>query len=163
MSTTTEGILRLEEVPRGSTIWDLASQNIDIIFKHAFWEIRNGNSAKFWDEAWQQRERMIEFQGLQNMCQKAKAEGLNYGSEYWKEESQGETLRTWKKPKEWDSHIDLEQRDIFVRETKSRRITIRTSLDILWWGRSTKGTSTIREAYYLTIQQQHDENSPMWK
>lgn len=51
MPTTTEGILTPEEVPRGSRIWDRASQNRDIIFKHAFWEIGNGNSAKFWDEA----------------------------------------------------------------------------------------------------------------
>ena len=53
MPTTAEGILRLEEAPRGSTIWDLASENRDIIGKHAFWEIRNGNITKFWEEAWQ--------------------------------------------------------------------------------------------------------------
>jgi len=36
MPTTTKTIPRLEEVPRGSTIWDLASQNREIIGKHAF-------------------------------------------------------------------------------------------------------------------------------
>lgn len=51
MPTNTEDLLGLEEAPRGSTIWNLASQNRDIISKHAFWELRNGNSAKFWDEA----------------------------------------------------------------------------------------------------------------
>lgn len=55
MPTTIEGILRLEEVPRGSTIWDLASQNRDIIGRHAFWEIRNRSIDKFWEDAWQQR------------------------------------------------------------------------------------------------------------
>lgn len=46
---------------------------------------------------------------------------------------------------------------------ESRRITIRTSPDILWSGKSTKETFMIREVYYLTIQQEHDENAPVWK
>jgi len=36
MPLTTECILRSEEVPKGSSIWDLASQNRDIIGKYAF-------------------------------------------------------------------------------------------------------------------------------
>jgi len=58
MPTTIEEILRLEETPRGSTISNLASQNRDIISKHAFWETQNGNSTKFWEETWQEREKM---------------------------------------------------------------------------------------------------------
>jgi len=40
--TATEEILRKEEMPKGSAIWELACQNRDIIREHAFWEIRNG-------------------------------------------------------------------------------------------------------------------------
>ena len=53
MPRTTEEILRLEETPKGSTIWDLASQNRDLINNHTFWEIRGGREARFWDEKWQ--------------------------------------------------------------------------------------------------------------
>jgi len=45
---------------------------------------------------------------LQNTYQKAKAKGLNYVSDYWKEERQDETWRVWKKPNEWDININPE-------------------------------------------------------
>ena len=45
MPSTTKGILRVEEVPKGSSIWDLASQNRELINKFAFWEIRSGSIA----------------------------------------------------------------------------------------------------------------------
>ena len=47
-------ILRQRETPKGSTIWDLARQNRDLVEKHTFWEIRGGEEAKFWEDKWQQ-------------------------------------------------------------------------------------------------------------
>lgn len=47
MPITMEGILKLEETPKGSTIWELASQNRNIINNYAFWEIRGGSIARF--------------------------------------------------------------------------------------------------------------------
>jgi len=47
MPTATEQILRKEEMPKGSAIWELTCQNRDIITEHAFWEIRNGRKTKF--------------------------------------------------------------------------------------------------------------------
>lgn len=76
MPSTSEGILRLEETPKVSTIWELASQNRDIINNYAFWEIRGGNTTRFWEEAWQQRDRMVSIQALQSTYQKAVMEGL---------------------------------------------------------------------------------------
>jgi hypothetical protein len=35
----------------GSSIWNTTWQNRDLIQKHAFWEIRNGESAKFWPDS----------------------------------------------------------------------------------------------------------------
>lgn len=52
MPTKPEEILRISDTPKGLTIWNLASQNKEIITKHAFWEIRDGSSARFWEEAW---------------------------------------------------------------------------------------------------------------
>ena len=60
MRTTAEEIMRKDVMPKGFTIWELACQNRDIINRHVFWEIRNGRTTKFWEEAWQQRGRMVE-------------------------------------------------------------------------------------------------------
>lgn len=41
MPTRPQEISRLREALKGSTIWNLASQNRELISKHAFWEIRS--------------------------------------------------------------------------------------------------------------------------
>lgn len=70
MPNTTEGIYQLNETPKGSTIWDLARQNRDIVERNAFWEIRGGGEAKFFDEKWQQRGKMSRIQKIQNIQEK---------------------------------------------------------------------------------------------
>eukprot|EP00253_Pinus_taeda_P024757 PITA_24757 len=45
-------ILRQRETPKGSTIWDLARQNRDIVENHIFWEIRGRGEANFSEEKW---------------------------------------------------------------------------------------------------------------
>lgn len=67
MPNITEDILRLKETPKGSTIWDLAWQNRDIVEIHAFWEIRGGEEANFWEERWQQKERMNIIQNVHQL------------------------------------------------------------------------------------------------
>jgi len=67
MPESTAGKLRIEEVPKGSSIWELASQNRDVVNKHAFWEIRGGGNAKFWEDGWQQKDKMAEIQTLQEI------------------------------------------------------------------------------------------------
>jgi len=47
MSASTAERLRAEGIPKGSSIWELASQNRHIVNNHAFWEIREGSSARF--------------------------------------------------------------------------------------------------------------------
>jgi len=53
MPETVEGRLRIEEIPKGSSIWELVSQNRDMVNDHDFWEIHGGSSSRFWDEGWQ--------------------------------------------------------------------------------------------------------------
>jgi len=67
MPTMTAGIHRIEETPKGSTIWELASQSRNIINNYAFWEIRGGGIAIFWEEEWQQRNKLDIIRALQNI------------------------------------------------------------------------------------------------
>jgi len=56
MARSPEGKLRSQSEKKGSTIWNLARSNRDLVREHSFWEMREGDKAKFWQEAWQQRE-----------------------------------------------------------------------------------------------------------
>eukprot|EP00253_Pinus_taeda_P031603 PITA_31603 len=163
MPRTTEEILRVEETPKGSSIWNLASQNRSIINRHAFWEIRGGRNARFWEEGWQQRDRLVNIQTLQNIQQKALREGRKYVKYYWREgESEG-IWRKWRKLEEWMENINQDQQKEYEKEAKSRKIKVRNGEDILRWGKSMKGSFTVKEAYYLIGVQERMEINPEWK
>lgn len=38
----------------GSLIWNSTKQNRNLIQHHNFWEVKNGNTARFWEDSWQQ-------------------------------------------------------------------------------------------------------------
>jgi len=135
MPKTMEEILRLEETPKGSTIWDLVSQNRDLINNHTFWEIRGGRNARFWAEKWQQREKLINIQTLQNIQQNALREDRKYVKDYWKEGEMDGIWRKWKKPEEWDENINQEQQRTYLKEVESRKTKVRIGEDILRWGK----------------------------
>jgi hypothetical protein len=42
----------------GSAIWNLTWRNKTWIHKHIFWEVRNGKTTRFWEDAWQREPRM---------------------------------------------------------------------------------------------------------
>lgn len=44
----------MSEVSIGSLIWNLAKQHRSLIQQHNFWEVKNGNTARFWEDSWQQ-------------------------------------------------------------------------------------------------------------
>lgn len=46
--------IRMSGVGMGSVIWNSAKQHKSLIQHHIFWEIKNGNTARFWEDSWQQ-------------------------------------------------------------------------------------------------------------
>jgi hypothetical protein len=52
-TTQLDQLIRHNIKIQGSNIWNIAWQNKDMIQKHAFWEICNGDSARFWQDSWQ--------------------------------------------------------------------------------------------------------------
>eukprot|EP00253_Pinus_taeda_P025949 PITA_25949 len=129
---TTEEILRVEETPKGSSIWNLASQNRSIVNRHAFWEIRGGRNARFWEEGWQQRDKPGNIQTLQNIQQKALREGCKYVKDYWREGVSEGIWRKWRKPEEWMENINQEQQKEYEKEVESRKIKERMEVNLEW-------------------------------
>ena len=46
-------------IQKGSGIWNLVATNRHLIRIHSFWEVRDGNLAGFWEDSWQQREKLF--------------------------------------------------------------------------------------------------------
>lgn len=108
MPDSTEGHIRIDEVLRGSQMWELASSNREIVRNLAFWEIRDGRSAWFWEEGWQQWDHMNHIPTLHIVQQRAQRAGLQYVRDYWKNETENDIWRVWKRPEELDETISQE-------------------------------------------------------
>ena len=49
-----EELIRISEVSMGSLIWNSAKQHRNLIQQNSFWEVKNGNTERFWEDSWQQ-------------------------------------------------------------------------------------------------------------
>eukprot|EP00253_Pinus_taeda_P018458 PITA_18458 len=163
MPLTPEEILREQDMPRGSDIWNLSIQSRDLIDIHIFWEIRGGQIARFWDEAWQQREKMLNLQGMQEIYRTGMDRNLITVKDYWTEERGNEEWREWKPLEEWKRNATEDQKTTFGKEIDSRKIKKREGRDILRWGKEMKGIFTIKEAYKVKTQQDQGEEEKKWK
>ena len=52
-------LIRMQENPEGSPIWNLARKNRHIVQENSFWEIRDGDLALFWEDKWQQESILV--------------------------------------------------------------------------------------------------------
>jgi len=88
--------------------------------------------------------------------------GLILVKDYWKEGRENEEWREWKTIPEWNRNSMEEQKIMFSKELESQKIKNRGGTDILRWGKETKGTFTIKEAYNIKIQQDQREEEQKW-
>ena len=59
MPATIVGNLEIDVIPKGSNIWNFAVTNRDLIHQHSFWEVRGRKTTLFWEDSWQQREKLF--------------------------------------------------------------------------------------------------------
>eukprot|EP00253_Pinus_taeda_P015705 PITA_15705 len=163
MPLSPEGILRDQNIPRGSDIWNLSLQSRDLVDNHIFWEIRGGEIAGFWDEDWQQRGKMMNLQGMQEIHRTGVDRGLLTVKDYWNAVPGNEEWREWKPLEEWKRNATEEQIIAYRKETDSRKIKKRDGRDILRWGKETKGIFSIQEAYKLKTHNDPGEEEQKWK
>jgi exonuclease III len=160
-------LVRFNEQMPGSNIWTTAWRNRPLIQQHAFWEIRNGESALFWKDSWQQLpplEDMVSLQPIKLILQQSIH---NTVKDFWLPAPERQPWRQWK-----NNAIDLQIRENLDLKPwqecmHSRKIPAREGSDILRWGHTTSGTFSVKEAYHLqghTSSQGHDSIwSKVWQ
>ena len=76
-------LIRFNEQRQGSNIWNTAWRNRSLIQQHAFWEIRNGESALFWQDSWQQLPPLAETESLHPLKRKLQQYDLQKVKDLW--------------------------------------------------------------------------------
>jgi hypothetical protein len=161
-SMQTDQLIRHNVRIQGSNIWNTAWQNKDLIQKHAFWEIRNGDSARFWQDSWQQLKPLKELAELTPLQQALNQDPSLKVKDLWKPLEARQTWRQWK-----TSSQDLRVPDdlnlsAWHYHAGRRKIPIREGPDILRWGHSTSGNFSVKEAYYLQGNYHNQETDNIW-
>jgi hypothetical protein len=111
---------------QGSNIWNTAWQNRTLVQDHAFWEVRNGESAMFWHDSWQQFKPLQDIEDLDTMREAMEMHAPLKVKDLWKPQEQHPHWRQWKVTHQdlgvpgnlslgsW--HIQAKQRKIQVRD-----------------------------------------------
>lgn len=131
-----QDLIRLQKVPEGSPIWNLAGRNRNLVQDHSFWEIHNGETALFWEDAWQQLPR-LEKPELENFKRECQNRGRYTVHHYWSPSSSDQEWRDWlihdtENPIEINNNIS----DLLSHLNK-RKIRKAIENDRLRWGMKT--------------------------
>jgi hypothetical protein len=82
-NTQPDQLIRFNEQMQGSNIWNTAWRNRPLIQQHAFWEVRNGESALFWQDSWQQLPPLDDLESLNLSSLKLTAKYLQKVKDFW--------------------------------------------------------------------------------
>eukprot|EP00253_Pinus_taeda_P008572 PITA_08572 len=116
--------------------------------QHSFWEIKSGDTARFWDDSWQQLPKIADL--MQDFpIPPQRPQPPKKVNQFW-DTSSAHKYRKWKRI----DHIIREEeyeatRPKLADELKKRQIPIAAGANILRWGYEEKGTFSAREAYKI--------------
>jgi len=153
---------RFEDNIPGSGIWNSVSSNRKLVTSHCFWEIRNGEQANFWKDAWQQLPKpqdsfrdIAERMGIHN-------QNLSKVKDYWQDTTPAQEFRTWLPRGWWQQQIqDIDLQDL-EQELQKRKIRVHPGPDKLRWGYKMEGTFSIQEAFQLARGPPAANPDPFW-
>eukprot|EP00253_Pinus_taeda_P027881 PITA_27881 len=152
-------LIKLQEVPEGSPIWNLAKRNRNIIQDHSFWEIRNGNTTFFWEDAWQQLPRLA-MSDLENYKREVQTAGNYKVNHYWSQETNEQEWRTWNPPKSLSFTAESAQFQSLLSTLNKRKIQSSSANDQIRWGMKWNGSYTLKEARIQLEQNEQGEILP---
>eukprot|EP00253_Pinus_taeda_P028947 PITA_28947 len=152
-------LIRFTPTNKGSLIWNAAKQHHQLIQKRSFWEIRNGHSARFWTDAWNQLPKLSS--DLPSMIIPNRQEQQQATvHRFWEQETKN-GFRKWRPSNQITSITSTQEVAALENELKKRSIRYENSDDILRWGYLPRGSYSTSEAYNL-IGDFPTRPDPLW-
>eukprot|EP00253_Pinus_taeda_P006750 PITA_06750 len=155
----TQDLIRLQETPDGSPIWNHARRNKNIIQDNSFWEIRNSRLALFWEDAWQQLPK-FDSPELLNMKQAYQAQGKHTVNQYWHQQSTDDHWRDWINFNSENTGDNNHTAQLFNEGILKRKIRKTGEDDKLRWGLKGNGNFSLKEARNILEKDEQGEILP---
>eukprot|EP00253_Pinus_taeda_P021341 PITA_21341 len=153
-------LIRMQETPNKSPIWNHAQANRSIFQDHSFWEIRNGTQALFWEDAWQQSPK-LDTPTLQPLKQLNQNEGHFRVNHYWNPSSEDSEWREWKVFNPAHNEVPRDAIQVLNQKILKRKIRIAAENDKLSWGPKGNGEFSLKEARSI-IEREEQPNIVPW-
>jgi ribonuclease HI len=160
--TPADNLIRLNNHLHGSNIWNTAWQNRTLVQHHAFWELRDGGSALFWEDSWQQLKPLGTIEELAGLKDALNRNALPTVKELWMPQTMPHRWRKWKTTHQELGIPETVNLQGWHAQANSRKILSQEGPDILRWGYTTAGTFTLKEAYALHTNQPNPNREPVW-
>eukprot|EP00253_Pinus_taeda_P001635 PITA_01635 len=159
-SQSNQELIRMQESPEGSLIWNLAMKNRDIMQENSFWEICNGEIALFWEDAWQKHPKLEKLE-LVELQRKLQEKGMLTVHRYWSQANSDMAWRKWAKSEienigEWNTNAKNLNNIL-----DKRKIRKAEDSDKLRWGNQGGGIFTLKEAR-LCIEKAEQVEKVAW-
>lgn len=142
--------IRMSRIIKGYHIWSKAWENRDIVQKHNFWEITDGNLAWFWEDKWQQEPKLLreEFANLKNKTNNKRLVKVN---DFWDQEKSEGKWRIWKNLEYNDDSPLQAQAEALTAILEQRKILTSIDSDQLRWGNNNEGNFNLKDAKCIAI------------
>eukprot|EP00253_Pinus_taeda_P022901 PITA_22901 len=152
-------LIRMQETPNGSPIWNHAQANRSIVQDHSFWEIRNGTQALFWEDAWQQSPK-LDTPILQPLKLINQTEGHFRVNQYWNPSSEDSEWRDWKVFNPAHNEVPQDAIQVLNQQILKRKIRIAAENDKLRWGPKGNGEFSLKEARSIIEREEQPDTVP---
>jgi hypothetical protein len=120
-----------------------------IVQTQSFWEIHDGHSTLFWEDAWEQLPVLQAEETMQAIQGRTKEAGWTLVHHYWEDPQSPNELdiKKWKPLETWMVAWTYSVRKEMEQTLAQRMVTRKPGLDILRWGQKGNINFSIREAY----------------
>jgi len=134
----------------------LSWRNRNWVHEHSLWEIRNGQTTRLWEDAWQQVPH-LENQDREGVKQEMLRKGKIKVCQYWKQRDNIPKWRTCDIIQTQDNNQDYKLVKEIEEELGKRKIMFSNEEYQLRWGRKDGGEFTLNEAHQYIVG--HDKRN----
>jgi hypothetical protein len=95
-TTSADKLIHHNDQIQGSNIWNTAWKNRELVQKHAFWEIQNGENALFWQDSWQQQKPLDQIEELSPLRKLLHTDTFQHVKDFWRPGDRTLPWRQWR-------------------------------------------------------------------
>lgn len=137
--------IRMSGNIKGSYIWNKAWENIGIVQKNSFSEIREGDLALFWEDKWQQEPILLKEDFL-DLKRETDIIGLSKVKDFWDQNNNASKWRKWRNVIYRHDNPLKTKVEALMQILEQRKILVTGGHDQLRRGNNNEGTFNLKEA-----------------